>query len=411
MTQPTLDSRRILLRGAAAGVTGLVVAAAPGGVASPASAAAERRANNLKACRRFKRRSKRRRCRVRVRRRRRRMRKDRLKSSNKPSKSTPPPPTPSQPHSTPDAPVLGASERHLVSRFSYGLNAELAAEVTAAGGARAWFDRQLDSASIDDAAADGLVHWWSSLRRDSAELWLRQESGIEGGWEVMEDYRRWLLVRRMQTRRQVKEVMTEFWLNHLNVPANGDAQFTYRTAYDTVIREGSLGRFEDLLVASITHPAMGIYLNNAVSTAQHPNENLGRELLELHTVGRGAYDEDDVKNSARILTGFRVDLWRTFDSFYSPKDHWTGPVRVMDFSDANSSSDGRGVTERYLRYLARHPRTAQRIARKLAVKFVRDDPPQALVDRLAAVYLATTPPSLPSCGPWWSPPSSRARPV
>ncbi len=137
-----------------------------------------------------------------------------------------------------------------------------------------------------------------------ADLWQRQINEVEGGWEVMEGYQRWTLLRRMRSNRQVHEMMTEFWLHHLNVPVNGDAAFTYRTSYDRAVRDHALGRFEDLLHATITHPAMGIYLDNAVSTKAHPNENLGRELLELHTVGRGSYGEDDVKNSARILTGW-----------------------------------------------------------------------------------------------------------
>ena len=208
-----------------------------------------------------------------------------------------------------------------------------------------------------------------------------------GGWEVMEDYQRWLLVRRVRTNRQVHELMTEFWMNHLNVPVDADGVYTWRFDYDRVVRRHALGKFSDLLAAATTHPAMGMYLSNAVSTKNHPNENLGRELLELHTVGRGNYTEDDVKNSARILTGYRVDMWRTFDSYYSSDDHWTGPVQVMDFTHANAAADGRAVTAAYLNYLATHPQTAQRIARKLAVKFVRDDAPQSLVDRLAAVYL------------------------
>jgi uncharacterized protein (DUF1800 family) len=180
--------------------------------------------------------------------------------------------------------------------------------------------------------------------------------------------------------------MAEFWLNHLNVPANGDAAFTYRFDYDRRIRTRALTRFRDLLHAAVTHPAMGIYLDNAVSTRRHPNENLGRELLELHTVGRGEYTEDDVKNSARILTGWLVDKWRTWSAEYSPEDHWVGPVKVMGFSHPNTDPDGRGVTRDYLNYLARHPATARRIARRLATKFVGDRPPEALIDRLAKVY-------------------------
>ncbi|MGZ4446875.1 MAG: DUF1800 domain-containing protein [Nocardioides sp.] len=286
------------------------------------------------------------------------------------------------------APLLSASARHLVGRFSYGVTPGLARQVRALGGARAWFEAQLDPASVPDAAADGYVSWWSGLSRGPRELADRQSQGIEGGWEVMADYARWLLLRRMTSRRQLLEVMTELWENHFNVPADGDGVFTYRKDYGDTLRAAALGRFDDLLHAAVTHPAMGIYLDNATSTAKHPNENLGRELLELHTVGRGQYTEDDVKASARILTGYTVDVWRTWAASYQPTAHWRGPVQVMGFSDPNADGDGRPVTARYLTYLAHHPATAQRVARRLAVKFVGDDPSPALVDRLAGVYLA-----------------------
>ena len=80
-------------------------------------------------------------------------------------------------------------------------------------------------------------------------------------------------------------------------------------------------------------------------------------------------------------------MWNTWTAWYDDDAHWTGPVNVLGFTDANGGPDGRDVTRRLLRYLAQHPLTAQRIARKLAVRFVRDDPSQGLVDRLAQVYL------------------------
>ena len=69
---------------------------------------------------------------------------------------------------------------------------------------------------------------------------------------------------------------------------------------------------------------MLIYLDQATSTKRHPNENLGRELLECHTVGRGSYTEDHVKASARILTGYTVDMWETWQALYNPEEHWRG---------------------------------------------------------------------------------------
>ena len=285
-------------------------------------------------------------------------------------------------------PLLSASAHHLVNRFSYGVTPGLAADVRRAGGPREWFERQLHPEKVDDPGVAATRDWWGpSLRLGASELWQRHVQEVEPGWEVMANYARWALVRRIRSRRQVQEVMAEFWENHFNVPADGDAQFLFRTDYGVRLRRLALTSFEQLLQQAVTHPAMLIYLDQAVSTRRAPNENLGRELLELHTVGRDSYTEDDVKSSARILTGWRVAMWSTWDTSYVPDDHWTGPVQVLGFSDPNADKDGRDLTRRYLSYLAHHPATAQRVARRLAVKFVRDDPPQSLVDRLAAVYL------------------------
>ena len=283
--------------------------------------------------------------------------------------------------------VLGASARLLVSRFSYGLTPALARQVRARGGARAWFEWQLEPAAIRDPDLVGLDDWWPGLAHSGARAWRRNVEGVEPGWVHTANYQRWLLQRRIRSRRQLLEVMTEFWEHHFNVPANGDAQFVYRKDYGDAIRRHALDSFDALLQAAITHPAMLIYLNQAVSTKSHPNENLGRELLELHTVGRAHHTEDDVKDCARVLTGWRVDLWNTWTPSYEKSWHWTGPVSVAGFSDPNTSPDGRDVTGRMLAHLARHPETARRIARKLVVKFVSDDPPEGLVDRLAQVYL------------------------
>ena len=285
--------------------------------------------------------------------------------------------------------LLPAQGRLVVGRFSYGITPSLARQVQQQGGWAEWFEQQLRPETVPDPDVNEIDTWWPSLTYGPEELWNRSRNGGARGWQVMLDYERWILARRMRTQRQLLEVMTEFWENHFNVPALGNDHFVHRVAYGADIRAQALGKFSDLLLTTATHPAMLIYLDNAVSTDRHPNENLGRELLELHTVGRGNYGEDDVKSSARILTGWTVDLRNTWAPRYSSSIHWTGPVKVMGFADPNVGSDGRDLTRRYLDYLAHHPATAQRIARRLATKFVRDDPPQALVDRLAKVYLAS----------------------
>lgn len=290
-------------------------------------------------------------------------------------------------------PLLSKRDRHLVSRFSYGITPALVTQVRKAGGGMAWWERQLSPDSIADPVADGLSSWWPSLNQNPQTLWANAKMGTKGGFAVCQDYQRYVLLRRVFSQRQVREVMTELWENHLNIPLNGEPSFLFRRAYGETLRAHAFGRYADLLHAAITHPAMLVYLDNANSTAVHPNENLGRELLELHTVGLGNFTEDHVKDSARILTGWRVDTQQgnkspSWVASYIPGDHWLGPVQVLDFSDPNDQPDGRDLTRRFTDYLARHPLTARRVATKLALKFVRDDPPASLIDRLSQVYLA-----------------------
>lgn len=282
--------------------------------------------------------------------------------------------------------ILSPADRHLVSRFTFGCTPALTREVRRAG-RRAWFERQLRPGRVADAAAEATRAWWPDLDRSPEELWRRQESGVRAGWEVTADYAGWVLTRRIHSRRQVFEVMTAFWENHFHIPYDSDG-WVWRMDYGNVVRRHALGRFSDLLAATITHPAMLVWLDGARSTKAAPNENLGRELLELFTVGVGNHTEADVKNAARILTGWRVDMWDTWKRSYDPAAHHVGPVRVGDFRHDNADPDGRPVVKALLRHLARHPTTAERVARRLATKFVRDDPPETLVRRLARTYLA-----------------------
>ncbi|HEX2893002.1 MAG TPA: DUF1800 domain-containing protein [Marmoricola sp.] len=321
-----------------------------------------------------------------VRRRRKRRHKHRHKHHHKKRPSTPTPPAP--PPVTPDA-VLDARALHVLRRFTGGWTTGLTAEVAAAGGIDQWFASQLDATSVPDDFYAQSASWWYSILASTADLWARDRAGTEGMWVANANYERWSMLRRMFSRRQVLETMANFWENHLHVPGDADGVALFRSDYGQMIRRNALGRFDTLLLEATTHPAMGVYLGNAISTKKAPNENLGRELLELHTVGRtSGYTEDDVKSSARILTGYRVDEWNTWNVWYDANAHWVGPVTVLGFSDANAAADGRTVTAAYLHYLAHHPATARRIAWKLAVRFVSDDPSAQLVDHLAQVYLA-----------------------
>lgn len=281
--------------------------------------------------------------------------------------------------------VPAAGKLHALERFTYGYTPSLYRQMRKAGGFGPWFDRQL-AGGYDDSWYSQTAAWWHSINASDDDVWSRAKENVEPLWRVDANYQCWALVRRIGSQRQVLEVMADFWEHHLHVPANGEVG-PFRASYGKTIRAHALGRFDQLLQAAITHPAMAVFLTNANSSKTAPNENLGREVLELHTVGRGHYDEDDVKASARILTGYRVGIWKDWAVSYDPARHWTGPVKVMDFAHLNADPDGRPVVEAYLRYLAHHPATAKRIAHKLAVRFVSDTPSAALVEHLAQTYL------------------------
>ena len=232
--------------------------------------------------------------------------------------------------------------------------------------------------------------WWPSLSRTAAELWQRQVDGIEGGWEVMFDYERWVLMRRMTSRRQLLEVMTEFWENHLNVPGHRATRSSC-TAPPTATRSAphALGRFDDLLHAAITHPAMLIYLDNAVSTASAPQrEPRPRAARAAHRrprpVRRGRRQgqrPDPHRLDRRHVEHLGAVVRRAGGTA-------RGTVTVMGFSRPQRRRR-RPRPHPALPLLPRAPPgdRARGSARKLAVKFVGDDPSAALVDHLAQVYL------------------------
>lgn len=295
---------------------------------------------------------------------------------------------PAVPGSSEDAEGLRLAtspEWHLVRRTAHGPTEAMAAEVHRLG-ADAWLDQQLDHESIDDSRLESMIERyfpWSGL--STAEI--VPLSG-DSPWLAARHLNTETSIRQIYTNRVLYESMVEFWSDLLHVGTAVDKNTNYVNEYDwQVLRPHALGRFTDLLHASMSSSGMLTNLDNAYSTKWNPNENLGRELLELHTVGTGNYTEDDVKMSSLILTGQSIDdkAWRYL---YRPDWHHTGPVRVMDFEHPNTGpEDGPAVLEAYTEYLATHPKTARRIATRLANRFVSDNPPEALVDRLSALYL------------------------
>jgi uncharacterized protein (DUF1800 family) len=291
---------------------------------------------------------------------------------------------PAEAAATPAA-LLGSDQvLHLVRRTTYGPTPALVAEVRKLGTAK-WLEQQLAPARISDPVSDKALASYKRLNWSIAQA----HTLSSGTWDLMFELSQANVVRAAWSKRQLFEVMVDFWSNHLNVTCPSSEVWDSRHLYDSqVVRRHALGRFEDMLLASATHPSMLRYLNNDSSTAKSPNENYGRELLELHTVGVTAgYTETDIRNSALILTGQSID-WRTGTYVYTPSWHHVGPVRVLGFRHANATAaGGTEVARAYLRYLASHPATAKRIATKLCLRFVSDAPPKALVDKLAKAYL------------------------
>ncbi len=232
------------------------------------------------------------------------------------------------------------------------------------------------------------------------------------------------LLRAIYSDRQLQEVMTDFWFNHFNVFIGKGADRYMLTGYERdVIRPHALGKFEDLLVATAQSPAMLFYLDNWLSVGpdsdfangipkrnnnynwRRPprpprpippkqakgrrnglNENYGRELMELHTLGvNGGYTQKDVTEVARVLTGWTLKEPRQGGGFvFEERMHEPGDKHVLGHRiKSGGEKEGREV----LHILAHHPSTAKFISTKLAMRFVSDDPPPALIARMSQTFL------------------------
>jgi uncharacterized protein (DUF1800 family) len=221
------------------------------------------------------------------------------------------------------------------------------------------------------------------------------------------------ILRAVYSQRQLQEVMTDFWLNHFNIfqGKTGEEIYSLVPYERDVIRPNALGSFEALLVATATSTAMMTYLDNAGSTGPHSvaafggpnrpfappkgggpkglNENYARELMELHTLGvNGGYTQRDVTEVAKVFTGWTIEQPPkggprfVFDeSRHEPGKKYVLGVEIKE----NGPKEGLEV----LHMLASSPATAHFVCRKLAVRFVSDNPPQSLVDRLSTVFLAS----------------------
>ena len=204
-------------------------------------------------------------------------------------------------------------------------------------------------------------------------------------------------LRAVYSRRQLLEVMVEFWTDHFNIDQSKADCRWLKTVDDGEIRRHALGKFRDLLTVSAQSPAMLVYLDNATNckfdpaTQTPPNENYARELLELHTLGdTSAYTLGDIQQVAKCFTGWSVEReWELNPGrfMFREKDHDDGEKWVLGqrIPPGQGQADGEAV----IALLARHPLTARNLAGKLCRYFIGEEASAALVERLVAVYSQT----------------------
>jgi len=212
------------------------------------------------------------------------------------------------------------------------------------------------------------------------------------------------LLRAIESNRQLAEELDDFWFNHFNVYYDkGSDRFLIPDYERQAIRPNVLGKFRDLLEATAKSPAMLFYLDNFQSVRpdidannknrkvkRGLNENYGRELMELHTLGvNGGYTQQDVREVARCFTGWTLlEPRRGGGFFYNDRLHDKGEKVVL--GHVIPAGGGMDDGEKVLDILATHPSTAHFISRELAQRFVADNPPDSLVEKMAAKFLATS---------------------
>lgn len=310
--------------------------------------------------------------------------------------AAPAPPTPPAGAVPAPVPWTLAQARTLASRATFGATKPVVDRIMAIG-AGAWIDEQLTPSGT---TAETMLSGYTTLNATNSQNEVQRSTDEQVLFRELDHA---MLLRGVYSERQLFEVMCDFWSNHFTIWRSAKYLTQLKTVDDRdVIRANALERFSDLLLASARSPAMLVYLDNYVSNAfstQGVNENWGRELLELHTLGiidgQQVYAESDVRGVARIMSGRTISYtagptlytYRFVQSYHSREavsilgGQWSRPLRL---NGTTGEADGDSL----LNFLARHPSTARHISWKLCRRFVADDPPAALVDRLASVYLA-----------------------
>jgi uncharacterized protein (DUF1800 family) len=316
---------------------------------------------------------------------------------------------------------------HLLQRFTYGPTKELVSEVTKIG-ADAWFEKQLDHRNLSDTEVDAYrakFDIFDLIHKDMNFLWplAESEGDISRGQIFYSNHlsgrvlHLYTLLQQTHSNRQVFEIMVDFWHNHFNITTLGDDTKDGNLDWHTndwnkrVIREFALTKFEDLLQATALHPAMIVYLDGELSTKELPNENYGRELLELHTVTpRSGYTQADIIDASKLFSGLRVkwpERWYQrgprpfpqgktlidvlpFATMLHGERQNFGTFKIMGWQRTVTSVDQvLPAIKSLLNYLASHPETAKTMALKLGRRFVEDVPSQKFISDISSAYTSS----------------------
>jgi uncharacterized protein (DUF1800 family) len=320
--------------------------------------------------------------------------------------------------------ALSAQDIEFLNRMTWGVNSSSARELIALG-ADAFLERQLHPATAGHLPPQAQAEIDALGEPNKSMEALAIESDQQGKTanaiadpEIKQAAQRVFqenlnrigreagaraILRDLYSPAQLEEQLTWFWLNHFNVHLyKSNIRLLIGDYQDSAIRPHALGRFRDLLAATLHHPAMLRYLDNDQNAAGHINENYAREIMELHTMGVGSgYSQNDVQELARILTGVGVNqtpntpqLKPELQAAYMRKGLFEFNPNRHDFGDKmflGHLIKGRGIAEvdEALDLISRAPATSRFISRKLAMFFVSDDPPASLVDKMAATFRQT----------------------
>ena len=317
--------------------------------------------------------------------------------------------------SLPALPSLGVIA---LNRIAFGPRASDLGDFNALGGSdearlTAYVDQQLNPAAIDDSAFETKLNslGFISLNKSLAQLWQQHRVDPEPP-EYMYTWRQLPLTdtmratfnRAVHSRRQLVEVLADFWHNHFNVRGwDGDIQSVFVHYDRDVIRKNLLGNFRTMLEDVAKSTAMLYFLDNRSNTGARPNENYARELFELHTMGAENYKGEFPQEQVPVSNGWPVAYvdadvygattcftgWTTVDGLFQidPNDHFPNQKVVFGRvipANQTAEKDGRDVLD----MLAQHPGTGRYVCRKLCRRFISDNPPERIVNEAAALFTA-----------------------